>query len=108
MKPSETQTRKEIIDKRLFEAGWNVEDRTQVTKEFYIKKEGPDSVHEPAPKYGSGRLFSDYVLLGKDGAPLAVVETPFDRPRPDGVLDVFFKDEIGEIVAMLKKIGSMA
>ncbi len=32
----EKQTRKEIIDNRLIQAGWNVTDRTQVFEEFFI------------------------------------------------------------------------
>ena len=34
--PSEFATRKEIIDLRLKEAGWNVADRTQVIEEFFV------------------------------------------------------------------------
>lgn len=68
---NEKLTRKEIIDKRLKQAGWNVTDRTQVIEEFFIIVEN-NVVYEPTPKYGSG--YSDYVLLGKDGKPLAVVE----------------------------------
>ena len=33
---SEKLTRKEIIDNRLKQAGWNVTDRTQVIEEFDI------------------------------------------------------------------------
>lgn len=68
---NEKQTRKEIIDNRLKQAGWNVNDLTQVIEEFLISKENVE-VNEPATSYNSG--FSDYVLLGKDGKPLAVVE----------------------------------
>ncbi|MBO9703656.1 MAG: DEAD/DEAH box helicase family protein [Sporocytophaga sp.] len=68
---NEKLTRKEIIDNRLKKAGWNVFDRTQVIEEFFIS---PDLniVNDPPAKYSSE--FSDYVLLGKDGKPLAVVE----------------------------------
>ncbi len=69
---SEKHTRKEIIDARLKQAGWNVTDRTQVIEEFDIVVDS-NLVEEPATPY-SGRQFSDYVLLGKDGKPLAVVE----------------------------------
>ena len=68
---NEAQTRKEIIDNRLKEAGWNITDRTQVIEEFFILVEN-NVVNEPATSYNSE--FSDYVLLGKDGNPLAVVE----------------------------------
>ena len=67
---TEKLTRKEIIDNRLKQAGWNVTDRTQVIEEFDIHL---TVVEEPATPY-AGHQYSDYVLLGKDGKPLAVVE----------------------------------
>ena len=69
---NEQQTRKEIIDTRLKQAGWNVTDRTQVIEEFDILVDN-NLVREAATPYG-GHQFSDYVLLGKDGKPLAVIE----------------------------------
>ena len=70
---NEKLTRQEIIDIRLKQAGWNVNDSTQVIEEFNIQVSLPDGVNEPRTKY-EGHQFSDYVLLGKDGKPLAVVE----------------------------------
>ena len=67
---NEKLTRKEIIDNRLKQAGWNVTDRTQVIEEFDIQL---TVVEEPTTPY-AGHQYSDYVLLGKDGKPLAVVE----------------------------------
>jgi type I restriction enzyme, R subunit len=74
--PTEATTRKEIIDARLKAAGWNVADRTQVIEEFLVATSDHD--------YGAGlredpaafrvRGFSDYVLLGRNDKPLAVVE----------------------------------
>ncbi len=69
---NEKLTRKEIIDDRLKQAGWNVGDRTQVVEEFDIIVHS-NMVQEAATPY-AGRQFSDYVLLAKDGKPLAVVE----------------------------------
>jgi len=69
---NEKLTRKEIIDDRLKQAGWNVDDRTQVVEEFDIVVDS-NMVKEAATPY-AGRQFSDYVLLAKDGKPLAVVE----------------------------------
>ncbi len=69
---NEKRTRKEIIDSRLKQAGWNVSDRTQVIEEFDIIVD-ENLVQEAATPY-AGHQFSDYVLLGKDGKPLAVVE----------------------------------
>lgn len=67
---NEKWTRKEIIDNRLKQADWNVTDRTQVIEEFDILL---SMVEEPSTPF-AGHQFSDYVLLGKDGKPLAVVE----------------------------------
>lgn len=67
---NEKLTRKEIIDKRLKQADWDVADRTQVVEEFDIHLK---IVEDPTTPY-TGHQFSDYVLLGKDGKPLAVVE----------------------------------
>ncbi|MCB0583424.1 MAG: DEAD/DEAH box helicase family protein, partial [Phaeodactylibacter sp.] len=73
MARNEKQTRKQIIDRRLAEAGWDVANAAQVVEEFDIEVGLPDGVAEPRTKY-DGRQFSDYVLMGKDGKPLAVVE----------------------------------
>jgi len=69
---TENLTRKEIIDVRLKQAGWNVSDHTQVIEEFDIIVD--KNLAEKAPNPYSGHQFSDYVLLGKDCKPLAVVE----------------------------------
>ncbi len=70
MLKNEKLTRKEIIDRRLKQANWNVTDLTQVVEEFDIHLTVAD---DPATPY-AGHQFSDYVLLGRDGKPLAVVE----------------------------------
>lgn len=73
MSITEAQTRKILIDKQLIEAGWNINDQTQVTIEYDINVGLPDEVNEPQTLY-QGHQYSDYVLLGKNGKPLAVVE----------------------------------
>lgn len=70
---NEAKTRKEIIDDHLVQAGWNVNDQTQVILEFEINIVSADRVSEPQASYQKHQ-FSDYVLLGKNGKPLAVVE----------------------------------
>lgn len=67
---NEKLTRKEIIDNRLKKADWNVSDPTQVIEEFDILL---TEMTESSNPY-AGHQYSDYVLLGKDGKPLAVVE----------------------------------
>lgn len=70
---NEAKTRKELIDKQLQEAGWNINDQTQVGIEYDISVGLPDGVNEPQTPY-QGHQYSDYVLYGKDGKVLAVVE----------------------------------
>lgn len=70
---TEQQTRKEIIDKKLQQAGWKVSDRTQVIEEFDIEVGLPEGVFDAQTPY-QGHQFSDYVLLGKNAKPLAVIE----------------------------------
>jgi type I restriction enzyme R subunit len=70
---TESQTRKDLIDTKLFSAGWDVNNLAQVSQEFDITVPLPDGVAEPRTPY-EGHQFSDYVLLGRDGKPLAVVE----------------------------------
>jgi type I restriction enzyme R subunit len=69
---SEKHTRQELIDKQLAQASWDVSDRTQVLEEFTVSVRS-DVVQEAGALYGTNQ-FSDYVLRGKDGKPLAVVE----------------------------------
>jgi len=70
---TEAQTREELIDAKLIEAGWDVNNLSQVIKEFDICPPRPSIVAEPHEHYGEHQ-FCDYILLGKDGKTIAVVE----------------------------------
>ena len=70
---NESATRQQIIDHRLKEAGWDVRDRTQVVEEFAVTRT-PDIHAKEELASSESREFSDYVLLGRNGKPLAVVE----------------------------------
>ncbi|MBD1261516.1 DEAD/DEAH box helicase family protein [Maribacter polysiphoniae] len=70
---NEAKTRKDLIDKQLQQAGWNITDQTQVGIEYNINVGLPEGVNEPQTPY-QGYQYSDYVLYGKDGKVLAVVE----------------------------------
>ena len=61
---NEAETRTDLIDVLLHQAGWDVDDRDQVFPEFPVT----------GMPNQSGNGFVDYVLFGADGAPLAVVE----------------------------------
>jgi type I restriction enzyme, R subunit len=73
MTKSEAQTRSELIDQHLAQSGWNVKDPTQVVEEFDILTSRPEGVAQTRAPY-KVHQFSDYVLLGKDRKPLAVIE----------------------------------
>lgn len=65
---NETQTRQRYIDSQLAKAGWGNDERSVVEEfELGVKQ---DRATDSVEKHG----FVDYVLLGKDGKPLAVVE----------------------------------
>lgn len=73
MSKTESQTRVDIINKHLASSGWNVKDPTQVVEEFDILVSTTNCVDDADSLYKEHQ-FSDYVLLGKDRKPLAVVE----------------------------------
>ena len=73
MARNEAQTRREIIDKRLKVAGWDILNPARVTQELDIWVGLPQGVREPQSPY-QGHLFADYALLSKEGKPVAVVE----------------------------------
>ena len=75
---NESHTRKEIIDKRLLEAGWDVTNKIQVVEEYKLIVDTGNLIAEPESSYTT-KQFSDYVLLGQDGKPLAVVEAKKKR-----------------------------
>ena len=69
---NEAQTRKLFIDEQLADAGWHV-DRGNLLEEMRLT--GAAQLSErPNAAYDAGDEFADYVLLGRDGKPVAVVE----------------------------------
>ena len=70
---TEAETRKKIIDGKLFAAGWDVNNLSHVIQELDIHAPSLGRVAELDAPYG-GHQYSDYVLLGRDAKPLAVVE----------------------------------
>ena len=74
MDKNEAQTRRDIIDKQLKLAGWDVNDPSQVVQELDIDlaKAGFPCVSEPTSPY-AGHQFADYGLL-LHGKPMFVVE----------------------------------
>lgn len=74
MTKSEAQTRSELIDRQLAQACWDVTNPTQVIEEFDILVDSTSLTTAEPPSPYAGHQFSDYVLLAKNGKPLAVVE----------------------------------
>lgn len=73
MDRNEAETRREIIDKNLNRAGWDINDPSSVSLEFDIYL-GESKIAEEFRTPYTDHQFVDYLLLGKDGKPLAVVE----------------------------------
>ncbi len=78
---SEAETRKKLIDEKLLAAGWDVNNFTHVSQEFNISVPLSDGVLDPRTPY-EVHQYSDYVLLGRDGKPLAVVEAKKSSKDP--------------------------
>lgn len=75
MSSTEKQTRQEIIDRRLREAGWDVTNPNQVLQEVRLFVErADDTARDASAEYGSDAEFADYLLLGRDRLPVAIVE----------------------------------
>jgi len=68
---TEAETRASLIDSRLLTSGWDVSDHTKVVEEYTLS--GTSTVKDASSPY-TNTQFSDYVLLGRDGKPLAVVD----------------------------------
>src|SRR5260370_30529392 len=84
--PSEAEIRQENIDKQLAEAGWSRSQGNVVT-EMFVEGTGKgirESCQHYLPSAGTqgSRAFADYVLLGKDSKPLAVLEAKSDSRSP--------------------------
>jgi type I restriction enzyme R subunit len=81
MKKSESETRSDTIDKQLLLSGWDVSDPTHIISEFHILSGPFGGLAEP---HTSDKIhqFSDYVLLGKDRKPLAVIEAKKSSQDP--------------------------
>ncbi|HHW63637.1 MAG TPA: DEAD/DEAH box helicase family protein [Rhodocyclaceae bacterium] len=63
---SEETTRIELIDVDLARAGWSKQSRSLI-EEYCLTAAEPEATYQ-------GPKFADYVLLGRDGRPVAVVE----------------------------------
>lgn len=77
---SEANTRKLYIDLYLKEAGWEVLETDNVV---LPGKAGIEIEVEGMPNKPSGKGYCDYVLYGRDGRPLAIVEVKKTSESPE-------------------------
>lgn len=66
---TEAETRQQIIDRKLGQAGWSVARRNTLEEYLLKTNSGYDQVQPE-----TNAEFADYVLLGRDGKPLAILE----------------------------------
>ena len=83
MSPSEQDARI-VIDDQLRQAGWELTDPLEVRTQVPIYES--EVVHEEKSQYGDGTShpsgFADYVLYGRNGHPLAVIEAKKQALHP--------------------------
>jgi len=65
---NEAQTRQQLIDQQPTRAGWGMAER-RIVEEYLLSSAETESDYGQLPQE-----FADYVLLGRDGKPLAVIE----------------------------------
>ena len=68
----EAETRRNLIDQQLAAVGWSREQGNLRAELFLAGFEF--GVAESVERYEAGNQFIDYILLGKDGKPLAILE----------------------------------
>src|SRR2546423_13708561 len=83
---TEAEIRQENIDKQLAEAGWGRRQGNVVEEAFLpgTRKQLRERLqNDPLPTSGAdSKAFADYVLLGNDWKPLAVLEAKRDSRSP--------------------------
>lgn len=70
--PTEAETRQHFIDDQLARAGWSLDQRNLI--EEYLLDERCVESHDPYATFVTGNEYADYVLLGENGKPMAIVE----------------------------------
>lgn len=68
---NETETRQQLIDIQLSQAGWSHQQRTLLDKEVSFPS---PNLRENRQPYEAGDMFVDYLLYDSEGKPLALVE----------------------------------
>lgn len=74
--PTEAVTRREYIDRQLLAAGWSTKHGNVIEEHrlFAEDRSGVKVVETGDSAYRTGDDFADYLLLGRDGKPIALVE----------------------------------
>ena len=71
---NEAQTRKEYIDKALDKAQWSKNGSCRYLEEFEMEKIWGSTIAEPTIPYGIEHEYADYLLLGRNEQPIAIIE----------------------------------
>ena len=71
---NEAQTRKEYINTALIKAQWSPNGSCRYLEEFEMEKVWGQGIADPEESYGTQHEYADYLLLGRDELPLAIVE----------------------------------
>jgi type I restriction enzyme R subunit len=71
---TEQQTRKNIIDKKLYDVGWNIKYIKSEVNSVKSNFKNKNYICDYNPKTSKGDRFIDYLLLAEDNSPLAIVE----------------------------------
>ncbi|HEX2913523.1 MAG TPA: DEAD/DEAH box helicase family protein [Chloroflexia bacterium] len=78
---NEAQTRKELIDLQLEQAGWSLAQGNLL--EEVLLAPTKNKLAESGLPYRASPEFADYTLLGRDGKPLAIVEAKRTNRDPE-------------------------
>ncbi len=96
MPRTESQTRKEIIDEKLAEAGWPVSDRTKAVEEF--------DTNLSTQQLSFFNILRDYMIDQGDFTKQDLIQPPFASIHPKGILGVFSRSETEKIVQLTESL----
>src|SRR6266705_4006024 len=79
---TEAQVRLQKIDGQLSRVGWSRAQGNLVKEHFLKGTTNGKQVHEDTASYNRGDERGDYLLMGRHGEPLAIVEAKRDERDP--------------------------
>lgn len=79
---TELETRKLLIDRQLAAAGWSLENANLSAEFFLSANSATAQIAETRAAYTTANEFADYLLLGRNGLPLGVLEAKRSSRSP--------------------------